>query len=366
MKSLAQFLLGVTVFANLAIGVAYGAAKEDFTQPYKSGDVLAIGQAVYNVYVECKDQVELAKYTKKFGVKTGQTVRINKYDAEKLLESIRNPLKKNAGGGAANTAAGVAALGGSASFIGAIARDRFGHSFDEEMRTLGVETRSVVIKNAHENTGVVFSFITADGERTMLDYPGVSHHLEDRDITWELIPRYKVVFLEGHMWNDKSGAALAHKALDIAKEHGVETAFALGSAELASRYRSSFLSLLPKVDILFANELEVMEMMQVSDLRTALEKIRHMVKIAVITRGASGAIVITDKEEIAVPAEQVEKVADTTGAGDMFAAGFLYGYTHDMDLKASARLGSLLAGRIIKHIGSKPERRMMELVALIR
>ncbi len=362
--TLVNILVWIILYIFSTIGIANAGdedSKSNFIE-YHRGDVLAIGQAVYNVYVECKTPEELEQYTKKFGVKRGHTARINKADAEALSEIIRNPLKRYSGGGAANTAAGVAALGGSAGFIGAVARDRAGYNFDEDMRNIGVETRNVVIKNAEENTGTVFSFITTDGERTMLDYPGVSHQLRDQDINWDLIKGYKVVFLEGYMWDDNGSPEFVYKALDIGRAAGVTTAFALGSAEMAIRYRDVFTALLDKVDILFANEVEIMEMLQVKTFQEAVNKLKNRVKIAVITRGAQGAMVITKDMQLHVPAQKIEKVMDTTGAGDMFAAGFLYGYTHNLNLEQSAKLGCLLASRIIQQIGSHPERRLPELL----
>lgn len=320
------------------------------------GDVLVIGQAAYNHYNMCHDDAELRDFFKMNDIERGDSVRITKEKAEEIMESKKYHVQKYAGGGAANTAAGIVTLGGKVLFVGAVARDKVGASFEEDMSSLGVETQDIVIKTPNAKTGVVFTCVTPDAERTIAIYPGVSHNITTENVTFveNAIRDYKVLFSEADMWDGAESMEAIKSLFASAKRLGVTTAFGLSSTERIKEYKPELLEFIREVDILFANEEEAKEMFSASNIRDIYKNASDNVNTFFITRGKDGVSIINENGITDISANVVADIVDTAGAGDMFASGVLYGYTKGMDIEESAEIGIGLAEKIIMHIGSKP------------
>lgn len=323
-------------------------------------DVLGIGQALLDVYVKCSDE-NLSAYIGN-SINKGDSVLTNYEKVKELQDIIKNPSKQNSGGAVANTIVGVASLGGEAGFVGAIAPDLYGQLFKEDMKNMGVKSFFNYITDPASATGVVYSFIsTDDGERTMLAWPGISHYIDYAMIKKEiLLTGAKTILSEGYMWYNQQCAEIVKQAFNLAKEHSIERVFSFSSPFVVGTFKDQFKELLSgNVDIVVGNEKEFKIFFDVETLEQIINSVRAYPNLkAIITRGKEGAIAITPSEAIEAPVEyEIDKddVTDTTGAGDIFLAGFLYGHTHEISIKDSMRLGNLLAGKLIQQIGARPE-----------
>ncbi len=284
---------------------------------------------------------------------------------EDQLDTFYNamgPTVQMSGGSVANSIAGVANLGGTCGYIGKVADDEFGERFTHDLRSLGVEL-DLAVAAAHEGaTGRCHVFISDDAQRTMATYLGASNQLRVEEINESLISRSEITYVEGYLFDLPPAKEAVRKVVNLAHEHESLVALSLSDMFCVDRHRRDFLELATSdVDVLLANETEITSLFQVRHLERAFEAINELGLLAVVTRGPHGADVVLPSGVVSVPAREVEIVVDQNGAGDMFAAGFLYGLALGADPVEAAELGSLCAGEIIKHLGARPEVDLEEL-----
>ena len=279
-----------------------------------------------------------------------------------VFYNAMGPTLQMSGGSVANSIAGVAALGGTCGYIGKVADDEFGERFTHDLRSLGVEL-DLAVAAAHEGaTGRCHVFITDDAQRTMATYLGASNQLRVEDINEVLISRSEITYVEGYLFDLPPAKEAVRKVVNLAHEHESLVALSLSDMFCVDRHRRDFLELVTSdVDVLLANEDEITSLFKVRHLAAASDAINELGLLAVVTRGPAGADVVLPSGVVSVPASDVETVVDQNGAGDMFAAGFLYGLALGADPVEAAQLGSLCAGEIIKHLGARPEVDLEEL-----
>jgi adenosine kinase len=266
------------------------------------------------------------------------------------------------GGSAANTIVGVASLGARAAYVGKVKDDQIGRFYAHDIRAAGVAFDTSPASGGPA-TGCSYILVTDDGERTMNTYLGAAQELTADDIDADEVAGAKIVYLEGYLWDPKSAKEAFVKAATIAHGAGREVALTLSDAFCVDRYRDEFLELMRKrtVDLVFANEAELHSLYQTSDFDTALKEFRKDTKLGVVTRSEKGCVVASKDGVIAVPAFPIEKMVDTTGAGDLFAAGFLVGLVRNAGYENAGRLGALAAAEVIQHIGARPQVSLKEL-----
>ncbi len=281
------------------------------------------------------------------------------------LETFYNamgPTIEMSGGSVANSIAGIAALGGTCGYIGKVAEDDFGQRFTHDLRSMGVEL-DLAIAAAHEGaTGRCHVFITDDAQRTMATYLGASNQLRVSDVREDLISRSEITYVEGYLFDLAPAKEAIAKVVEFAHDHDSMVALSLSDMFCVNRHRRDFLDLVThEVDVLLANETEILALFEVPTLTAAYAAIDELGLLAVVTRGPRGADVAFGDSVVSVAAHEVEHVVDQNGAGDMFAAGFLYGLALGADPVESAQLGSLCAGEVISHLGARPESDLEEL-----
>lgn len=318
-------------------------------------DVCGIGNAIVDIIGRCDDAFLAAHGAQKGHMQLCDAATINKlYDA-------MGPSVEISGGSGANTMAGVASFGGKAAFIGKVGRDDFGRVFSHDIKAAGVTFETPA---SHSDTPTARSLIlvTPDGERTMNTFLGVSPELGSGEIDKTLIGDSAVTYLEGYLFDRDEAKAAFVEAAGYAKAAGRQVALTLSDGFCVDRHRESFLKLIKNdTDILFANEAEITSLYSTNSFDDAVAQARRDTHLAVLTRSEKGSIVLAGDQHTAVPAAPVAKVVDTTGAGDLYAAGFLFGYTRGLDHATSAKLGSLAASEIISHVGARPEANLLEL-----
>ncbi|MBX3523324.1 MAG: adenosine kinase [Xanthobacteraceae bacterium] len=319
-------------------------------------DVIGIGNAIVDVLSHSDDNFLARQKMPK-----GSMSLIDEPRAEAIYNAM-GPVIECSGGSAANTIVGVAMLGGSAAFIGKVKDDELGATFARDIRASNVAF-STPLATDGPATARSFILVTPDGQRTMNTYLGAAQDLSSDDISVDEIRSAKVLYLEGYLWDPKQAKAAFIKAAEIAHDNDRTVALTLSDAFCVDRYRKEFLQLIRNrtVDLIFANEAELKSLYETGDFDAAVEALRKDVSIAVVTRSEEGAMVVTGDTIEAVPAFPVERVVDTTGAGDLFAAGFLYGFAKGMPHTSSLKLGALCAAEIISHIGARPERNLRDL-----
>jgi len=284
---------------------------------------------------------------------------------EDQLETFFNamgPTIQMSGGSVANSIAGVAALGGTCGYIGKVADDDFGKRFTHDLTSMGVEVDLAIAAADEGATGRCHVFITDDAQRTMATYLGASNQLRVSDINETLIARSEITYVEGYLFDLPPAKEAIRKVVNFAHDYDSMVALSLSDMFCVDRHRRDFLELLTHdVDVLLCNETEICSLFQVPTLGRAFGLLEELGVLAVVTRGPSGADVLTVTGVVSVPAHEVEHVIDQNGAGDMFASGFLYGLALGADPVESAELGSLCAGEIISHLGARPENDLEEL-----
>jgi len=317
--------------------------------------VVGIGNAIVDIIARC-DEAFLSNH----GMEKGFMRLISADQADELYGDVGTAIEQS-GGSAANTCAGIASFGGKCAFIGRVAGDQFGNVFAHDIRAIGVayDTPSL---DAGLPTARCLVLVTPDGERTMNTFLGASTQLGASDMDGDRITSAQVTYLEGYLFDKDEAKAAFHEAAKLARTAGRKVALTLSDAFCVDRHRNDFLSFVRGgVDILFANESEITSLYQMNSFDDAAGAVRAECEIAVLTRSEAGAVIISGNDTILVPAEPVEKVADATGAGDLYAAGFLYGLTQDRSLEECGKLGALAASEIISHIGARPEVSLKEL-----
>ncbi|MDH3335632.1 MAG: adenosine kinase [Rhodospirillaceae bacterium] len=322
-------------------------------------DVVGIGNAIVDVLSHADDA-----FLQRHEMNKGTMALIDADTADKLYADMASGVECS-GGSAANTIAGIASLGGRGAYIGKIKNDQLGNVFSHDMNAIGVHFASQPATDGPATARCLIN-VTPDAERTMSTYLGACVELGVGDVDPAVIRDSKVTYLEGYLWDKPAAMDAFIKAAEIAHEQGREVSLSLSDPFCVDRHRDSFIDLVEgHVDILFANEDEITSLYQVDTFDAALQHVRGHCKIAALTRSAKGSVILRGDEVHVVDAEAVNKVVDTTGAGDAFAAGFLYGYTsggHD-DLVHCARIGAIAAAEIISHFGARPETPLNELVA---
>jgi sugar/nucleoside kinase (ribokinase family) len=319
-------------------------------------DVLTLGNAIVDVIAQTDEAFLLAQ-----NVHKGAMQLIDEARAEALFGAM-GPATIVSGGSGANTAAGVASLGVRAGFIGKVKDDETGRLFAHDLKAIDVHY-DVAPAEDGPATARSFILVTPDGERTMNTYLGACQNLTPQDVNPETVRASRFVYLEGYLWDPPAAKEAFRKAVAIAHEAGNRVALTLSDAFCVDRYRDEFLGLMRdgSLDILFANIHELQSLYVTSDSDSALAALRQEGVLGVVTRSAAGALVVTREETRSVPAFPVERVVDTTGAGDLFAAGFLAGLAERLDLTDCARLGGLAAAEVIGHLGARPQADLRDL-----
>jgi adenosine kinase len=312
-------------------------------------DVLGIGNAIVDVIAPAEDDFLVAQ-----GMHKGTMALIDEERAETIYQAM-GPATESSGGSAANTIVGVASFGGRAAFIGKVKDDELGRAFGHDIRAARV-TFDTPPASDGPSTARCYIMVTPDGERTMNTFLGAAQDLHPSDIDEATIAAAAVVYLEGYLWDPPHAKEAFVKAAAIAHKAGRRVALTLSDAFCVDRYRPEFLELIRKgtVDIVFANEHELHSLYETADFNTAVKMLRSDAKLAVITRSEKGCVVVSRDAVEAVQAMPIERVVDVTGAGDLFAAGFLVGHSHGKDHRTAARLGALAAAEVIQHIGARP------------
>jgi adenosine kinase len=312
-------------------------------------DVLGIGNAIVDVIARAEDDFLVAQ-----GMHKGAMALIDEARAQAIYAAM-GPATESSGGSAANTIAGVASFGARAAFVGKVKDDALGKAFAHDIRSIRVAFDTKPATDG-PSTARCYIMVTPDGERTMNTYLGAAQDLKPSDIDEAQIAAAEVVYLEGYLWDPPQAKQAFLKASEIAHKNGRRVALTLSDAFCVDRYRSEFLDLIRKgtVDIIFANEHELHSLYETADFDTGAKALREDAKLAVVTRSEKGCVVIDKSGMTAVPAAPVERVADVTGAGDLFAAGFLVGLARGKDHRTAGQLGALAAAEVIQHIGARP------------
>ena len=312
-------------------------------------DVLTVGNAIVDIISRCEDA---------FLVDNGITKgAMNLIDAERAenLYALMGPAVEASGGSAGNTAAGIASLGGKAAYFGKVAEDQLGKIFAHDIRAQGVhyETKP---EGTFPPTARSMIFVTEDGERSMNTYLGACVEFGPEDVEPEVVAQSKVTYFEGYLWDPPRAKQAILDCARIAHENGREMSMTLSDSFCVGRYRDEFLNLMRSgtVDIVFSNKQEALSLYETDDFELALNKMAGDCKLAAVTMSEEGAVILRGEERIYVEATVIDELVDTTGAGDLFAAGFLYGYTQGRSLYDCGRIGCLAAGIVIQQIGPRP------------
>ena len=318
--------------------------------PDRRLDVLAIGNAIVDVIADADDAL-LARE----GMHKGAMQLIDEAEATRLYAAM-GPAREASGGSAANTVAGLASLGLSAGFIGQLGDDQLGQIFTHDIRSLGVAFDTAP-RAGIGATARCLILVTPDAQRTMNTFLGAAQRLASDAVDAAHVGQAKIVYLEGYLWDPQAPRAAMYKAMDAARAAGTKVAFTLSDSFVVDRHRADLNRLLDerRIDILFANEAEILMLAGASDCDGAIAAIAPQVETLVVTRNEHGAVAQRGEERAEVPAEPIARLVDTTGAGDLFAAGFLAGEARGLGLERSLRLGAICAAEVIQHYGARPE-----------
>lgn len=323
-----------------------------------STDVIAIGNAIVDVMAPCSDEL-----IEQLGMARGGMTLIDTARAHELYDAM-GPAREISGGAAANTLAGLAALGASCSFIGQVADDQLGDVFAHDIRAGGIAF-STPARAGDPPTGRCLIFVSPDGQRTMNTFLGASQFLPAAALDVQVIAGAAVLFLEGYLWDPEEPRAAMRKAVAAAKNAGRKVAFTLSDVFVIERHGADFHAMIDtgEIDILFANESELAALTGTDDFDKGLAALAPRVPVLVVTRSEKGAVAVAEGVRAEVAAEPIANVVDTTGAGDLFAAGFLFGHVRGRPLGKCLKLGAICAREIISHFGARPEADLKALVA---
>lgn len=319
-------------------------------------DVLTIGNAIVDIIAKTDDAFLVEQNI----TKSGMTL-IDMTRAEQLYSDM-GPAIEASGGSAGNTAAGIASFGGKVAYIGKVADDHLGKIFRHDITAIGVDYETPPLDYG-ETTARSMILVTPDGERSMNTYLGACLRLSVKDIDHDVVAQSKITYFEGYLWDPVDAKDAIREAARTAHENDRLVAMTLSDDFCVDRYRDEFLELLRSgtVDICFANESELKSLYQTSDINSAISAIREDCNLAIVTLGADGSMVITREKTGTVDAQPIGELVDTTGAGDLYAAGFLFGLTNGRELDECATLGSIAAAEVIQHIGPRPQVSLKEL-----
>jgi sugar/nucleoside kinase (ribokinase family) len=311
-------------------------------------DVTGIGNAIVDIIGRCDDA-----YLAKIGAAKGSMRLVDAAEIAKIYDGM-GPATEVSGGSAANALAGIASLGGKAGFIGTIADDEFGRIFAHDIQSIGVSFASKPVAGVLPTSHSLI-LVTPDGERTMNTFLGISTNFDATQLNRQMIRDSAILYLEGYLFDREDAKGAFREAVAEAKRAGRQVALSLSDGFCVDRHRGEFLNLIRSgVDILFANEREIISLYETPLFDTAADRARKDAKLAVLTRSAKGSIIVSGEQTISILPERIETVVDTTGAGDLYAAGFLFGVSQRFSLETSGKLASLAAAEIISHIGARP------------
>ncbi len=311
-------------------------------------DVTGIGNAIVDIIGRCDDA-----YLATIGAAKGSMRLVDAGDIAKIYGGM-GPATEVSGGSAANTLAGVASFGGRAGFIGTVADDEFGRIFTHDIRSIGVTFTAPPVAGSLPTSRSLI-LVTPDGERTMNTFLGISTIFHAGQLDRQLIRDSAILYLEGYLFDRDDAKGAFRDAVSEAKRSGRKVALSLSDGFCVGRHRAEFLSLIRSgVDILFANESEINSLYETAAFDIAAERARKDAKLAVLTRSAKGSVIFSGDKAVTISAEPIAKVVDTTGAGDLYAAGFLFGAAKGLSLEVSGKLASMAAAEIISHIGARP------------
>jgi sugar/nucleoside kinase (ribokinase family) len=320
-------------------------------------DVIAIGNAIVDVMAPASDEL-----IEELGLARGGMTLIDTERARTLYEAM-GPGREISGGSAANTLAGLAALGARCAFVGQVAEDQLGEVFAHDIRAAGVSFATPP-RAGDPPTARCLIFVSPDGQRTMNTYLGASQFLPAEALEEAAIAEAAVLYLEGYLWDPEEPRGAMRKAIAAARGAGRKVAFTLSDAFVIARHGDDFRALIGdgEIDILFANETELAALTGMDDFDAGIATLAAKVPVLVVTRSEKGAVAVAGAERAEVPAEPVDQVIDTTGAGDLFAAGFLFGHVRGRALVECLKLGAICAAEVISHYGARPEADLRELV----
>lgn len=320
-------------------------------------DVLGIGNAIVDILAMTDDDVLVRE-----GLAKGSMRLIDAAEADRLYGQM-GPTRMMSGGCAGNTVAGVASFGGRAAFIGKVAADAFGRIYRHDIRSAGIAFDTADLAPSVAPTASSMILVTPDGERTMNTHLGACQHLTAADIDPATVEAAAITYLEGYLWDPPAAKEAFRVAAGIAHAKGRLVALTLSDSFCVDRFRAEFLDLLRSgtVDIVFANAAEARALYQTADLDTAVAALRGDAKLAAVTLSEEGSLVVTREETVRVAAQPIERLVDTTGAGDLYAAGFLFGLARGQDLATCAGFGGIAAAEIISHVGARPEATLADL-----
>jgi sugar/nucleoside kinase (ribokinase family) len=317
------------------------------TQPLY--DVVGIGSAIVDIIARCEDD-----FITRQGLSKGTMRLIDAAEADRLYGEM-GPAVETSGGTVPNTCAGLASFGGRAAFIGKVASDQLGDVFAHDIRAAGV-TFTTTPAERSAPTGRCLILVTPDGERTMNTFLGAAPELSLREIDPALIRSATTLYLEGYAFDQPQAKEAFYEAASIARGAGKTVAISLSDPFCVDRHRADFLSFIRRgVDLVFANQAEALSLYETADFDEACRRLSADCKLAAVTRSAQGSVILSGGSRVAIEAEPVEQVVDTTGAGDLYASGFLFGLARELELSACGRLGSLAAAEVISHIGPRPQ-----------
>jgi sugar/nucleoside kinase (ribokinase family) len=313
-------------------------------------DVLGFGNAIVDVIARADDDFLVKQQMRKGGMSL-----IDEPRAQAIYDAM-GPAVEISGGSAANTIVGVAGFGGRTGFVGKVKDDELGRVFAHDIRAAGVAFDTPPAADG-PSTARCYIMVTPDGERTMNTYLGAAQDLHPNDVDPDTVAASGIIYLEGYLWDPPHAKEAFRKAAKIAHDAKRQVALTLSDAFCVGRYRAEFVDLIRggTVDLTFANESELLSLYETANFETAVDALRSDARLAVVTRSDKGCVVVTKSGTEAVPAAPINKLVDATGAGDLFAAGFLFGLARGRDHKTAARLGGMAAAEVIQHIGARPE-----------
>ena len=322
-------------------------------------DVVAIGNAIVDILADATDA-----FIAEEGMTKGSMQLMFSPEQADALYARMNPGQEVSGGSAANTVAGLAALGGTGGFIGQVASDQLGQVFAHDIRAAGVDFTTEA-RDGEPSTARCLILVTPDGQRTMNTFLGASQFLPAAALDEEMIRAGKILYLEGYLWDPEEPRAAMRRAMQVARDAGRRIAFTLSDVFCIDRHGDDFRALIEEgmIDILFANENELKALARTDDLEAAIAHVQPRVEVLAVTRSEKGALAFQAGQRFEVPAEPIDEVVDTTGAGDLFAAGVLYGITRGIPLDRSLVYGAVCAAEVISHIGARPRADLKALIA---
>jgi sugar/nucleoside kinase (ribokinase family) len=320
-------------------------------------DVTGIGNAIVDVLSFAEES-----FLRQHDLAKGSMMLVEETRSQALYQQM-GPTTACSGGSVANSLAGLASLGAKTAFIGKVKNDQLGSIFTHDMHAVGVHFNTSMLERGPATANCLV-YVTPDAQRTMATYIGACSRVSESDIDETLIQNSAITYIEGYLWDTETAKAAIRKAITLARKAEKKIAFTLSDTFCVDRHRAEFLQLIENdIDILFSNELELKSLYQTSDFETAKEDVRGACGIVAVTRSEKGSVVLTARDTETVPTQPVANVVDTTGAGDLYASGFLYGLTRGWELATCAQLGNRCAGEIITQLGARSMKPLHMLVA---